>query len=853
MRIRTFVMAASTVAAAVLLGGGYYSASRLLDHTVKENASEASSVLAKVAFSSMYQAMSIGWNREQANSIIASISDAAKSTPTTLQIYRAPVVDSEYGEVVQPALDASLRQALSDGKEITESPETGIRYIMPLLAKAECLHCHDNAKEGVVLGAIEVKQDFTPLLERAHKEMLLWMALVAPFLLGLAILVVWRVNRRLEQSIGAVDQAVANISAVADLGNIHFERQNLGFTELNQLFSRLADLVDKLREVAVDKSVLRFEIGLLEKFVITSEVVRDWDDYIARLLVEINQVMTTHVLFSVFHIGDDVFDLDIFWLQRPTEATRLSMERHMRTAVGDDARFAGFDRVLVRHHSPPGGEAELELDEHSLGVHTKSLFVENPKIGGIVGIGVNAVANDDDTLRLVMDSVLSTLLNVVGSVKAIHKFTREMESYATRDPLTDLFNRRMFWELFNAEVGRAKRHEYSFALLVIDLDNFKLVNDGYGHAMGDRYLQEFARIAHLVLRPEDVFARFGGDEFAVILPEVNLEQATAVAKRVLDAAYEMSLEVPGGAQISGSVSIGIGLYPIHADNTNDLFLFADNMMYKAKNAGKHQIGIPSEEEVAQVFRDVTETTVMVVNAVNERRIVPFFQPILDLKSGRVVGFEVLSRLALKEGAHMEASRFIEYAEKAGVIHRLDTMVMETALKELARHGFTGHIFINLSPRALVLSDFLVTLRHTVAESGIKPGQIVFEITERDTIKNIVVLERLVNELKLCGFKLAIDDFGSGFSSFQYLRRFNVDFLKIEGDFVMNLLESDKDRAFVQTIGQLARDLGIKVIAEHVENEAVLNLLREMDVDLGQGYFIGRPNRNLGEGTVYPLC
>ncbi|CAG0953322.1 partial Cyclic di-GMP phosphodiesterase PdeF, partial [Rhodocyclaceae bacterium] len=192
------------------------------------------------------------------------------------------------------------------------------------------------------------------------------------------------------------------------------------------------------------------------------------------------------------------------------------------------------------------------------------------------------------------------------------------------------------------------------------------------------------------------------------------------------------------------------------------------------------------------------------------------------------------------------------AEKAGIIHRLDTMVMEKALQAAAAAKFKGHIFINLSPRALALADFMQTLKRIVAEGGIDPGQIVFEITERDTVKNIVVLERLVGELKMEGFKLAIDDFGSGFSSFQYLRRFPVDFLKIEGDFIINILESQKDRAFVQTIRQLAADLKIAVIAEHVESEEVLDELRKMGIEMAQGYYIGRPEKDLGGNLRWPM-
>lgn len=847
MRIRTFILAASALVAAVFFGVGYLALDGVLHRVARDNAQDAARTMARATFSGMYQLMSTGWTRTQVEAHLHALHAATAGSGFSVDVWRSAATARDHGAIRQPEPDALLAAALADGRERMQGLDDGVRYLMPLTARADCLGCHVSARAGDVLGVIEVHQDFAPTLTRARRDLLFWLALGAPLILAVAGWVVWRVNRRIEQSVELVDQAVARVDAVADLRHLSFTDHDLGFAEFNRLFHHLGQLVEKLRAVAVDKEVLRFEIGLMEKFVITSDVVRDWSEYITRLLAEINTVMPTHVLFSVFRVGDEVFDLEIFWSRRPAPATREMMEHHIRAVVAGDARLSALAQVSTHHHVPPDDGEEMVLERRSVVLETKALILDQPKIGGIVGIGVHAASSGDDVMRLVMDSLLSTMLNVVGSVKAIHKYTQDMEYYATRDPLTDLYNRRVFWELFEYEVARARRAGYSFALLVMDLDNFKLINDGYGHATGDRYLQAVTRAVREVLRPGDVFARYGGDEFVMLLPDVLPDTAAGVAHRVLDGVAALRLEADG-TTLSGSASIGLAVFPLHADNAKDLFLFADTMLYKAKEAGKNQLGLPAQEEIAAVFRDMTETTVQVVEAVNRGAIEPYFQPIMDLAGERVVGHEVLSRLML-EDRRIEAARFIEYAERAGVIHRLDTLIVEKTLRAAATAGYQGLLFLNLSPRALALADFMHDIRKLVTQYGIAPERVVFEITERDTLRNLATLETLVAELKLAGFRLAIDDFGSGFSSFQYLRRLPVDFVKIEGDFIVNLLDNDKDRAFVETIQRLAVSLGIRVVAEHVESREVLDFLRGLGVELGQGYFIGRPERHFAAGPV----
>ena len=413
---------------------------------------------------------------------------------------------------------------------------------------------------------------------------------------------------------------------------------------------------------------------------------------------------------------------------------------------------------------------------------------------------------------------------MVGSIKAIYKYTRDLEYYATRDPLTNLYNQRLFWELLGYEIGRAQRHNQKFSLLVIDLDNFKNINDSHGHILGDRFLTGIADVIHSALRDGDILARYGGDEFVVVLPDADEEQVYGVATRILESAGEFYVAAHDGTKIKATVSIGFAVYPVHAMNAKDLFLFADNMMYKAKSEGKNTIVVPTEEDVVEVFRATGEKTIMVMNAIEEKTVIPFFQPIINMENGRVEGHEVLSRIRTDKGI-LAADEFIEVAERLGVLSKLDYIVMEKVFRKVKEEGYGGYLFINLSPKSLILREFIPGVLQLAGKYEIDHSTIVFEITERDTVKNISLLEKFVHDLKFEGFKFAIDDFGSGFSSFHYIKRFPIDFVKIEGEFIRNMIRDKKDLALVKTMSILAGEFGIQTIAECVEDEKTLATIR----------------------------
>jgi len=519
--LQGFILSASVLTAVLFFGGSYWLFTSVHQEALKKAAVEQSGVLARMAFQSMSQIMFAGWDRQQLLDFAETTRQSLAGTRSSITLYRAPVVAERYGVLDQAPGDALTQAALVRG-EIGQAmvDDNVARYVFPLKAEQRCLACHDNAQVGQVLGAIDVRQDMSGSFAAAREAFIRTMLWIAPLPFLVALMVVLRLNVRVGRAMDTLRGRVERISRVDDLRHLHDEDGSLGFRELDAVFDQVRIVAQRLRTLAVDKDLLEFEIRLMEKFIITSEVVKDWHEYVKELLVEINKVLEAYALFCIFKVEEEVFALEIFWLYKPSEAQRRQMEERVRKQFLGNPYFRDVAEIAINHTVSDASRAMPPVTADEMGLQTKSLVVETPKIGGIVGIGVQAGEMGDDTRTLVMDSVLSTLLNVVGSVKAIHKYTKDLEYYATRDPLTNLYNQRVFWELLEYEIGRASRHDQSFALLVVDLDNFKSINDTYGHHVGDRFLQEFATTLRHALRIEDVVCRYGGDEFAVILPEV---------------------------------------------------------------------------------------------------------------------------------------------------------------------------------------------------------------------------------------------------------------------------------------------------------------------------------------------
>jgi diguanylate cyclase (GGDEF)-like protein/PAS domain S-box-containing protein len=422
---------------------------------------------------------------------------------------------------------------------------------------------------------------------------------------------------------------------------------------------------------------------------------------------------------------------------------------------------------------------------------------------------------------------------------------------AEHDPLTDLANRRKFTVEFEKSLQTSIRYQHNNALLYLDLDEFKDINDTSGHAAGDELLQAVSEVLQKVTRSTDLVARLGGDEFAILIPETDNAGAVILAKKIITELAKIKLSY---REILHKVSTSIGIvhYPYTDADIHELMGFADLAMYKAKANGKGTYHTFSANDKT---KELLETRVLwkhkIENALEKDLFVLYFQPIMNIQTKTIQHYEVLIRM--RDGETGEISlpgKFIEIAEETGLINSIDHYVIQHSMKKLAAlqdKGITVKLAINLSGAVVDNKLLLPLLKRTINDYKINPGSLIFEITETAAVSNFQQAKLLMTEIRKLGCEFSLDDFGVGFSSFSYLRQLPVDIIKIDGIFIKDLDINADDQLFVKALVDVAKGLGKKTIAEYVENKEILAILDKFGVDYAQGYYIGRPDSQMREG------
>ncbi len=430
--------------------------------------------------------------------------------------------------------------------------------------------------------------------------------------------------------------------------------------------------------------------------------------------------------------------------------------------------------------------------------------------------------------------------SMVHDLTKVKHNEEELLHRAYHDPLTKLPNRHLFMDRLEQVVNRAGRKRAKFAVMFIDLDNFKHINDSLGHDVGDMLLKEISRRLVHCARDVDTVSRIGGDEFTIILEGVEKEEEIGiVASRVQERLAEpYSL---GGNELYVTVSIGIAIYPENGETAVNLLKNADLAMYHVKETGRNNFHYFTESLNRKAINRM-ELEIQFRKAIRNREMIAHYQPKIDLRSGRMIGMEALARWPESIGKFGGPGEFIPVAEQTGMIVEMDTLIMEKAClftKEIKRM-FSGRaelfkVSVNLSTKNLDSMNILKNLIAIVGDCGLNPRDVELEVTESIIVRNVESAINLLNSLSRHGFSISIDDFGTGYSSLSYLTKFPISVLKIDKSFVDNLGIEPNARAIAKAIVSMAHGINIKAIAEGVENPEQLKFLRGIGCDQMQGY------------------
>ena len=682
------------------------------------------------------------------------------------------------------------------GHEGNTEPASWLAWALSTATKTTPLLVSDIVVSGAKVGRIEAVLSNAPL-NQSIRNVVVAGAILTAVSLAVAFLLAYLLLTRFTAPLRPLMEWAREFAH----GNWHprtklIESGSREIQELNQAFTQ-------------GSATLRHYIQSLEE---TRELLEFSETRLRKLVNSMHEI-----LFELDADGRIVF-LNPAWKGLTGFATEDSLGKPFGDFLMDEGVIRDFDaRALPRLH-----EKNREISLRSAD-------------GKRLWMSLDADAQTDSAGNFT--GIIGTLSDVTKSVELNHLLTRyqdELYHLSVTDPLTGLYNRRHFDSQLEVILSDHLPKNLPVCLLLIDLDGFKFINDTYGHPFGDEVLRTTAQLLKQQVRRNDYIARLAGDEFAMVLKNTDIENATRIAQKLHASINGTRIPLPVGHMQLQS-SMGVAEAPTHGTNAQDLVSAADVALYHSKRRGRNRIEVLSPD-ISRAVMSIFSQGFQLRNALEQGHIHPAFQPICNLKNGEPMAYEVLARMRIN-GLVIQAKDFITVAEELGLTRDVDLHIIGQALKLTPREYA---LFLNVDISSFNDKDFVSELSRLLKPACDDGRSITIEITERETIPLSDGLHEDIQTLRALGCKLALDDFGSGYSTYNFLNQFRPDYLKIEGSFVRGMLRNESDRKIVTHIHELATSFGMKTIAESVEDAATERALQEIGIHTAQGMFYGAP-------------
>jgi len=714
---------------------------------------------------------------------------------------RNPVLRNTLDEISRHPAIAMLRITDADQRPLysleqsTEPASAITRLVLGKDPAARRIVTEFNYAKGK-LGKIELLLSYGPFNQRIHR-LVLDSVVFLGLLLVLSIALTFSLLTRFTAPLRPLTQIAREVSRGNWSPNVKLiDSGSRELRELNQAFSAGA-------------ASMRHYIHSLEE---TRELLEHSENRLRKLINGMHEI-----LFELDKDGDLSF-LNPAWEQLTGHSIDESLGRRMTAFLPapDTAILFSPERLPNLHER-----------RHEIALRAAS--------GKTLWVRLDADAQTDSNGQFT--GVIGTLGDITESVELNRQLTQyqdDLYHLSITDPLTGLHNRRHFDTQLEVILADHLQHHQPMCLVIVNVDGFKFINDTYGHPAGDEVLRTLGALLGQQARDRDYLARLASDEFVMILRHTGLVEATRIAKQLHEAVSETRSALPVG-HVQLQCSIGVAAAPEHGLTAQELLSAADVALYHAKRRGPNRVEVFSPD-LNQNLMSVFSQGFRLRHALEQGNLMPAFQPICDIASGQPIAYEALARMQ-HEGSLIQAADFIGVAEELGLTRDIDLRIIEQSLR-LAPVGYG--LFLNLDPTSFQDRGFARELGALLGPACASGRAITIEITERGSVALSEELFDDIQYLRGLGCKLALDDFGSGYSTYHFLNLFQPEYLKIEGAFVRRMLEHESDRKIVEHIHELAASFGAQTIAESVENEATRQALQKLGIRSAQGMHLGSP-------------